>query len=186
MKVFLKNVIIKKFLIVLVTIVMVSNFIMPNYVCATETKKENEKKDSPGWQLVSGFFYLIAYVGDEGMKIMQDFMMGTNDIRDGDGYNIKYSPGIIFSNIVPALDINFISPMNSTHYEITNQMSGAGYEGAAQVLSQLTLQDFGTAPIEVYEQFSKAPPEEVKEKYGFYALDAMYYSNATESVMGAR
>lgn len=99
MKVLLKNAVIKKILIVLVMIIMVSNFIMPNYVCAAN-------KD--GNKLVNGFFYLLAWGGDAALSIMQKVMMGTADLDENGEYAIKYSPGIIFSNIVPALDIDFI------------------------------------------------------------------------------
>ena len=95
MRVLLKNTITKKVMIVLITIVMISNFVMPNYVCAK----------SAGEKLVSGIFYLIAYVGDVGIKLI-----GTNEIKDGDEYDIKYSPGLIFSNSIIALDVNFIKP----------------------------------------------------------------------------
>ena len=98
MKFLINNTIIKKILIVLITIIMVSNFIMPNYVHAA----------SPGEKLVSGFFYLLAYLGDAGLSIMQRMMMGTGDLKELDEYAIKYSPGIIFAGKVPALDINFI------------------------------------------------------------------------------
>ena len=100
MRVLLKNTITKKVMIVLITIVMISNFVMPNYVCAK----------SAGEKLVSGIFYLIAYVGDLGIKLMQKMMIGTNEIKDGDEYDIKYSPGLIFSNSIIALDVNFIKP----------------------------------------------------------------------------
>ena len=100
MRVLLKNTITKKVMVVLITIVMLSNFIMPNYVCAK----------SAGEKLVSGIFYLIAYVGDVGIKLMQKMMIGTNEIKDGDEYDIKYSPGLIFSNSIIALDVNFIKP----------------------------------------------------------------------------
>ena len=100
MRVLLKNTITKKVMIVLITIVMISNFVMPNYVCAK----------SAGEKIVSGIFYLIAYVGDVGIKLMQKMMIGTNEIKDGDEYDIKYSPGLIFSNSIIALDVNFIKP----------------------------------------------------------------------------
>ena len=100
MGVLLKNTITKRILIVFVTIIMLSNFIMPNYVCAK----------SPGEKLVSGIFYLVAYVGDVGIKLMQKMMIGTSEIKNGDEYDIKYSPGLIFSNSIIALDVNFINP----------------------------------------------------------------------------
>lgn len=37
----------------------------------------------------------------------------TYSIGDITQYTIRYSPGIIFSGIVPAFDINFINPQKS-------------------------------------------------------------------------
>jgi len=105
MKHFLKNVMAKRICTVLLIVILMSNFIMPNYVCA-----------SAGAKLVSGFFYLIAYIGDKCIEIMQDMMVGDPEIKNGDTYEIKYSPGVIFSNNVLALDINFISPNTTTLY----------------------------------------------------------------------
>ena len=99
MEVLTKHSIIKKILIVLIIIVMLNNFIMPNYVRASVAE-----------DLVGGFFYLLAYLGDVAIGIIQKLMIGTPEIRDGDNFSIKYSPGVIFSNTVPILDINFISP----------------------------------------------------------------------------
>lgn len=99
MKIFLKNEVIKKLLIVFIAIIMVSNFIVPNYAYAAN--KEGSK-------LVNGFFYLLAWFGDAALSLMQKTMMGTGEIEEYHQYAIKYSPGIIFSNVVPALDIDFI------------------------------------------------------------------------------
>ena len=95
-----KNSILKKLLVVLILIVMSTNFIMPKYVYAF---------DDAAKTVVSGIFYLVSYVGDAFIMIMQYFMVGTSDIKSFGDYAIKYSPGIIFSNAVPALDINFIT-----------------------------------------------------------------------------
>lgn len=78
---------------------MINNFIMPNYVHA-----------SPGSKLVSGLFYLIAYIGDVFIELMQGMMIGNPEIKVGENYEILYSPGVIFSNQVLLLDVNFISP----------------------------------------------------------------------------
>lgn len=119
MKVFLKNVIIKKILMIFITIIMVSNFIMPNYVCAAD----------PGKQIVSGFFYLLSYVGDTAIQIMQKMMIGYSSIgNDNIGYKIAYSPGMIFSNEVEALDINFINPMPDEPVSTTNNYRVWGYD----------------------------------------------------------
>jgi len=106
MKVFLKNTIIKKILIVFITIIMTSNFIMPNYVHAGFL-------NDAGNELIGGFFQLLAYVGDVCLSAMQKMMIGTWDLVEYGEYAIKYSPGLIFSNEIAALDINFISATES-------------------------------------------------------------------------
>lgn len=49
---------------------------------------------------------------------MQKIMMGTDRIKENGEYAIKYSPGMIFANKVPALDIDFIGA-NKESDEIT-------------------------------------------------------------------
>lgn len=99
MRNFVKNAVIKKVLIVLITIIMISNFIMPNKVYAGELE-----------DVANGFFYLLAKLGDVGIKMMQDLMLGDDEIQNGDNFEIKYSPGMIFSGKVLALDVNFLDP----------------------------------------------------------------------------
>ena len=64
----IKNSILKKFLIVIIVIIMSANFIMPNYVYA----------ETVGEKVVSGIFYLVAYLGDAGLSIMQKLMVYKN------------------------------------------------------------------------------------------------------------
>lgn len=105
-----KNAVIKKILIILMVVILINSFIMPNYVWA---------KEGAGETLVNALSYLVAWAGDTGIKVMQKLMMGTDDIEElntttnKNEYAIKYSPGLIFSNSVPALDINFISASES-------------------------------------------------------------------------
>lgn len=131
MRFFAKNAIMKKILIALITVVMLSNFIMPNYVRAA----------SVGENLVSGFFYLIAYVGDVGLSIMQKMMIGTGDLQEWNEYSIKYSPGIIFSNEVPALDINFINP-GADKEAVVGLSSASNKEDMLKLTDQLSAGDF--------------------------------------------
>lgn len=101
MKILNQNTIVKKILIIFITILMISNFIMPNYVQAAA---------SAGEKLVSGLFYLVVKLGDVGISLMQKFMTGDGQILDEESdYEIKYSPGMIFSGEVPMLNINFIT-----------------------------------------------------------------------------
>jgi len=45
-------------------------------------------------------------------------MRGTWDLKEGGEYAIKYSPGIIFSNTVPALDVDFITTEKDSYEEV--------------------------------------------------------------------
>jgi len=102
MKVFM-NTITKKILIALITIIMISNFIMPNYVHAGGIE-----------DLTDGLFYLVAKLGDVAISTMQLIMVGSNTIETAGYYTIQYSPGMIFSGNVLALDVNFINPKTET------------------------------------------------------------------------
>lgn len=102
MKAILNNVITKKILIVFITIIMVSNFIMPNYVFAT-----------PGDDIITVTFYLFIWLGDGLISLMQRMMMGTWALIDGNTFDIKYSPGVIFADEVPGLKVNFITAESS-------------------------------------------------------------------------
>lgn len=60
------NSILKKVLLILLAIVIVNNFIMPNYVRAT---------DDPIERLIKSFFGLILKLGDAILQIMQYYMI---------------------------------------------------------------------------------------------------------------
>ena len=61
----------------------------------------------------------LVDLGDVIIIKLQEYFIGDGTISNGASINpyvIKYSPGIIFSGKVPGLDVNFITPMKSTHY----------------------------------------------------------------------
>ena len=159
MRVLIKDTKIKKIIIVIITIVLLSNFIMPNYVCAISA-------EDIGKRVVGGFFYLLAYVGDAFIKLMQKIMVGTNEIKDGDEFAIKYSPGVIFSNTVPALDINFIGADENSNIHIEGTAPNITSEDDLinwiDSLEQLSASDF-----ELYFEFEGNPKDE----------DTEYWSN---------
>ena len=133
MKSVIKNTITKKVLIVFITIIMLSNFIVPNVVLA---KSEGEK-------LVSGLFYLIAYVGDVGLSIMQRMMMGTGDLKENGEYAIMYSPGLIFAGEVPMLDIDFINADENSNKTISRSISDVNSkQDMLKLTSNLTNDNF--------------------------------------------
>ena len=127
MKVFSKNAIIKKILIVIITIIMINNFIMPNYVHAAN-----------GGKLFTPITEFLVGISDRIMATLEAVFVGKTGLGDPltaseikvelpgqegwlieniDGtYNFQYSPAIIFSGKVPAFDINFINPMKDQEF----------------------------------------------------------------------
>lgn len=100
-----------KKLIQKITIVMVFlilfNFIVPNYSRAGIL-------DTVGEAMVTGIDYLLLFLGDSVITILQQIFIGTDPIdkeadNDEDKYQIAMSPGKIFSGVVYALNIDFIS-----------------------------------------------------------------------------
>ena len=99
-------------IILLFTFLMLFNFIMPNYIVYADEDSDN------GGKLFKPIFKMFAWIGDLVIKGLQKIFIGDGDIK-GDGiseieqegaFSIRYSPGIIFSNTVPALNANFITP----------------------------------------------------------------------------
>lgn len=155
----IKDSILKKFLIVIIVIVMSANFIMPNYVYA----------ETVGEKVVSGIFYLVAYLGDAGLSIMQKLMVGTGDLKEFGEYKIKYSPGIIFSNVVPMLDINFIGANADSDKTVTrSDLDISNQEDMLKVLKKLNKSDFSNVyEFKMSDDFDTVNEEIVK--YGVYA-----------------
>jgi len=121
MKILEGNTIIKKIILILLVIIMLNNFIMPNYVRADDIVQK----------LIKGFFGLLAKLGDVILQLMQKMMVGPYEITAIDGnYEILYSPGIIFSDTVAALKVDFIGQdQKITEYSWT----GGGIRTEAQL-----------------------------------------------------
>ena len=138
---------------------MSANFIMPNYVYA----------ETVGEKVVSGIFYLVAYLGDSGLSIMQKLMVGTGDLQEFGEYKIKYSPGIIFSNVVPMLDINFIGAnADSDKTVVRADLDISNQEDMLKVLGKLNKSDFSNVyEFKMSDDFDTVNEETIK--YGVYA-----------------
>ena len=92
-----------KQIICIIIVLMLCNFIMPNYTYAVDTAE--------GGSLMEVIAQFLCFIPDAVIDIMQDMFVAHERIElDDETYSIKYSPGIIFSGQLPALDINFISP----------------------------------------------------------------------------
>ena len=123
----------KIFIAILVTVTFMQT-IFPNIVNATDTLEK------VGGILFEPIQQLVVGLGDSIMSLMQWAFMGdkTVVIKEYKGYdetnilfwdrvsvdykytpNFKISPGAIFSNQVPAFDINFFDPMDEVNNIVT-------------------------------------------------------------------
>lgn len=95
----------KNLIIILILLITLSG-LFPNYVQAkTDT--------NDGGPLLQPLVQFVTFLGDSVMQWLQDTFVSKADIYQGsEEYNFQYSPAIIFSGNVPALDINFIEPNN--------------------------------------------------------------------------
>ena len=107
MKFFTDKKIVNRIIIVII-IVTIINFISPTISGAAKKDKEGDL-----FQPICEFLcYLADLVMDVLQKIFIGESFGVKSLKDFwvENYDIKYSPGIIFSGNVPALDINFFTP----------------------------------------------------------------------------
>lgn len=82
-----------------------------------------------GGKLFKPVFKLFAGVGDLSIKILQGIFIGYSDIKEeleagnvtSEQFQIRYSPGVIFSNKVPGLNANFINPPKGTYQVQVNK-----------------------------------------------------------------
>lgn len=109
-----------KKIIIAILLVMSFNFIAPNYSQAA--------MDETGGKLFEPISNLICTIADLVIKGLQFYFLGDGDIMvedptvdGGKAYYIEYSPGMIFSNKVAALDVNFFDP--GEDYQVTQEQS---------------------------------------------------------------
>jgi len=102
----------RKIIVSLILIITIFSFITPNYVQA------NVWNDAGG-ALFEPVFKFTRFLGDSALSFMQKAFLGDGNLEtnaltgtnnDTKQYQIRYSPGKIFSGEVPLLDINFIKP----------------------------------------------------------------------------
>ena len=75
----------------------------------TPTQAETDTEDGGG--ILKPIEKFILFVCDKVMQWLQNTFVSAESIKVEDGvWDFKYSPAIIFSGTVPALDVNFISP----------------------------------------------------------------------------
>lgn len=105
MKLFANKKLFKKIVILLVFITLV-NAVIPLHMVSADADEDY------GGRLFRPLFRFFAGVVDLLVRGLQNIFIGSGDIKpdNGGGYQIRYSPGVIFSNKVPGLDANFINP----------------------------------------------------------------------------
>ena len=95
---------INKLIMCIITAILLCNFAVPNYTYAKTDPEE-------GGLLLKALDQFVAFLGDKVMEWLQNTFTTEAPIENIDGtYNFQYSPAIIFSGAVKAMDINFISP----------------------------------------------------------------------------
>ena len=97
----------------MLVIIFMFNLFAPVYSYSNEDEEI-------GGKLFRPIFKLFAGVGDLVIKTLQDIFIGDGNIAIAElpeieekTFKIRYSPGVIFSGNIPALDANFINPGKS-------------------------------------------------------------------------
>lgn len=132
MKLFANKKLFKKIVILLVFITLV-NALIPLHMVSADADKDF------GGPLFRPMFRFFAGVFDLAVRGLQNIFIGNGNIYQNFaiGYQIRYSPGVIFSNKVPGLDANFIKPQESQ--KVTN---GVGEEKKNQKLKDIKQGDY--------------------------------------------
>ena len=93
---------------IVLVILMLFNFVVPNYSRAGVVDAIAEGADAIGEALAPIINVFARTIGDGILTVIQKMFIGT-DPFENDEINIAISPGKIFSGLVYALDIDFIS-----------------------------------------------------------------------------
>ncbi|MBO5413434.1 MAG: hypothetical protein J6A29_03945 [Clostridia bacterium] len=131
-----KNKLLQKILMVTLTTLILFNFIMPTVVRADEYEEYDDEEVS---SIAGPIQSLITLIGDAGMSLIQYVFVGNWDatikqLNNVDWWggedkiyipNFEISPEYIFRGKIPAFDINFFNPMEST--ETTNSLDEYGF-----------------------------------------------------------
>ena len=93
-----------KKLIITIVVLMLCNFAMPNFIIAVSTEE--------GGSAVEPLAEFLCFIPDVVNNLLQKMFIAPVSIDEEYGeYTILYSPGIIFSGTVPALNANFFNPI---------------------------------------------------------------------------
>ncbi len=143
------------------------------------TLDEDGDSDLSGGVIYKSFIKLLAFIGDSFIKLMQEIFLGFSTIRGTndqgeEAYAIFYSPGQIFSNKIPAFDINFINPKENSELSFEGKLAVG--ETAIENEDIPNIMDSAIASYNVsYNSFTQTSgiekreeiEEELKDKYGY-------------------
>ena len=156
--------IINKLMICIIAVLMLCNFVMPNYAYAKTDTQD-------GGDLLVAVAKFVAFLDDKVMQWLQNSFMSMDDIEQEDGkYNFQYSPGIIFSGQVPALDVNFIEPN-----EDKKESEGGGFTASKISNNISNYYNKRTLLLDNSIEFGKKR-DEAKAKYPNYCSGQKNYS----------
>ena len=172
----------------IISIVLIITTIISTIVpiCSYAATSDVDDEDSKfGGQLFKPISKLVCGMSDGIIMGLQKIFLGYMKIYDdieGEDvrlrtYRIVYSPRIIFSNKVPALNANFINPSSET-YQLTREVEEENLE---KVDTATIEYDYGEDDLPYYEELLKRLNiSEQNDKYGFNAT-----SNSKRKLEGA-
>lgn len=103
MKTYINKTIIKNLIIIMIITATLSTLV------PTSVSAANDTEDGGG--ILHPIESFVLFLGDKVMEWLQHTFVSAENIEvEPEVWDFKYSPSIIFSGDVPALDINFISP----------------------------------------------------------------------------
>lgn len=127
----------KKFkkIIYIIVILMLCNFIVPNFAFAAETKT--------GGSLLTPVAQFFCFIPDTVLNFLQHMFVSNYSIDEtaDETYKIYYSPALIFSNKIPAMDIDYIG-QNKEKADALNPIAGGVVVGDGTNKIEINSQEF--------------------------------------------
>ena len=169
----------KKIIIILI-IVTFCNFIVPKISFAVN-----------GGQFFKPIAQSIAHASDIILGLFQGIFTGNKNLAieaniptKSMGYYILYSPGIIFSGKVPALDINFIHPIKEGERKYIEYYDFGEYYNKDLVVQRVIPKILGMYGKSLYigdDELNRII-KEIREKYNETDMNKIFYDGTYDDV----
>ena len=163
-----------KKIITAILIIMLFNLVTP--ICSYSSLS-SELLDKFGGDLFAPISELLRTIGDLVIKGLQSYFMGDGDImvknpivQNGETYYIEYSPGMIFSNKVAGLDVNFFNPGDG--YQKTEEKSA---------LIEIGRKELSSSMVEPSQEEIEQAKNELLDGYGYDENKAKEFSDFDNS-----